>query len=886
MTAIDSLLICVLQVTIVAAFGIGLSLFLRHSLKASSGLSLLTTLLSVILLTVCSVSPWPSWLHRSDAESAVSPVTLGQMDDRLSRSLETMADHDLLQQSVPSRSPATTAEALANVISWVEDISATNVQSAENAASFQWTFGKVTALLLASCFVVGLVRLIGGLVGVHVFVRNSRPLDNQHLREQLDLIRAELGCTQNIELRESTALSLAATVGWRRPVILLSESWRGWTETQARSILAHEVAHIRRGDFLATLFAQIGLVFHFYHPLVHWLANRLRLEQELAADAMAAQIVGGSRVYLNAIGELALRHSSEPVGWPAHSFLPTRRTFLRRIEMLRDLKFLAGERSDALRWIAAIGVLAMTLVAVGLRPPVSGELSNSANAQVPTSLALAATVASPQVEPLSAKYVPEDAQIVTVARGQVIYSTIEKLSLSKLLGAELLRPLAAIKELVQGTWVVVPVQGELAQMAVCGRFANKEARDRALAESTPTAQALQKVTFKNHEYQVTADGRMAIFSPDDLTLIYGNHRVVQKMILTEGKSLSPLTKTENWKKASQSALVGSVSVDFLKESAKQAKLSPEVSALAPLWESATEYTLQIDVGDRLRTQLTTVCKDPASTKKVAETMSSGIKLLTGMLSSKKTSNSGYLRDTELEKLITPQKVEATDNECRVSLEVNVDDFAKIVEEPLMVITYAQDRTAQTNNMKKILLGLQNYVGAYRKFPPAVIVDAASGVKRSWRVEILPYIDGMGELYNQYQKNEPWDSPANKKVLAQMPSVYRHPSQPEDSTSTAVTAAFGEGLLFNRSNKGTTTADVRDGLTNTIAILEAKTDIPWTKPEDIEIDVTKEKMPEFGGFESSGYTTGYADGTVRYFSKEFDLGKFKKLFTIADGEVNP
>jgi Protein of unknown function (DUF1559) len=267
-------------------------------------------------------------------------------------------------------------------------------------------------------------------------------------------------------------------------------------------------------------------------------------------------------------------------------------------------------------------------------------------------------------------------------------------------------------------------------------------------------------------------------------------------------------------------------------------------------------------------------------------MSSGITMLTGMLSSKKTPNSGLEQSvTVLEKLLATQKVQTTESECRVSMEVNVDDLAKIVAEPLTVITYAQDRTAQTNNMKKILLGLQNYVGAYRKFPPAVIVDAASGVKRSWRVEILPYIDAI-ELYNQYQKNEPWDSPANKKVLAQMPSVYRHPSQPEDSTSTAVTAAFGEGLLFNRSNKGTTTADVRDGLTNTIAILEAKTDIPWTKPEDIEIDVTKEKMPEFGGFESSGYTTGYADGTVRYFSKEFDLGKFKKLFTIADGEVNP
>ena len=54
-------------------------------------------------------------------------------------------------------------------------------------------------------------------------------------------------------------------------------------------MLAHELAHICRGDFLTGLAGPVSLTLHFYNPLAHWLAARLRLEQELAADAWGAQ---------------------------------------------------------------------------------------------------------------------------------------------------------------------------------------------------------------------------------------------------------------------------------------------------------------------------------------------------------------------------------------------------------------------------------------------------------------------------------------------------------------------------------------------------------------------------------------------------------------------
>src|SRR5258708_36844007 len=100
-------------------------------------------------------------------------------------------------------------------------------------------------------------------------------------------------------------------------------------------VLAHEIAHIARHDFATLIAAQVAVVLHFYHPLVHWLAARLRLEQELAADAAAARLTGGQRTYLTTLAGMALRQSDCPLAWPARTFLPTPGTFMRGIEIGR-----------------------------------------------------------------------------------------------------------------------------------------------------------------------------------------------------------------------------------------------------------------------------------------------------------------------------------------------------------------------------------------------------------------------------------------------------------------------------------------------------------------------------------------------------------------------
>lgn len=153
--------------------------------------------------------------------------------------------------------------------------------------------------------------------------------------------------------------------------------WREWSADERRAVLAHELAHACRGDYLSSLVAQVSLIIHFYHPLLRWLAQRLRLEQELAADAVGAAVCGGGESYLRVLAQLALRIDDRLPPLPSRSFLPTRGMFLRRVEMLRNVR---SFRQASLTWGGRTAVVATLCLAgigaVGLQAPAPAISAN------------------------------------------------------------------------------------------------------------------------------------------------------------------------------------------------------------------------------------------------------------------------------------------------------------------------------------------------------------------------------------------------------------------------------------------------------------------------------------------------------------------------------
>ena len=91
-------------------------------------------------------------------------------------------------------------------------------------------------------------------------------------------------------------------------------------------------------------------------------------------------------------------------------------------------------------------------------------------------------------------------------------------------------------------------------------------------------------------------------------------------------------------------------------------------------------------------------------------------------------------------------------------------------------------------------------------------------------------------------------------------------------------------MFSGKN-GVNFSQMFDGTSNIIAVVEAKRDIPWTKPEDILFDPAKDP-PKLGGFFKDGFNAGFADGSVRFIDHKIDPKILKLLIMPQDGTATP
>jgi hypothetical protein len=667
------------------------------------------------------------------------------------------------------------------------------------------------------------VRLVLGWEGVRSFRRRSRPVQDPQLLELLDFICAELSFTNPIEVRQSRELVTAATVGWRRPLILLPREWRGWTEQERRAVLAHEIAHIGRNDFLAWICAQVSVVLHFYHPLVHWLAGRLRLEQELAADAAAAAISGGQHRYLQTLAELALRQADRPVAWPAQTFLPTRRTFLRRIEKLRDKKNVTVNRLSRGTRMATIGLLVLAGIAVaGLRAP-NDNLNAQPNESRTAKVALAVKQAPKRT----------DAQR-------------ERVTVHKTTEAQRVQSLNNLKKIGLAFHNYHAVFDHFPPAAVIGSDGKTPYSWRVALLPYLGQPGLYQQYNKNEPWD----------SPN-------NKKVLAKMP-DVFRDLSMNPKSTN---SAYFVLTGDVTVFNDKDgtSMREIKDGTANTIMAVEAKLNIPWTKPVDIP-----------YDADPKKKFPK--------LGGLY---KGGFQVALCDGSV--MFVEEKVFLDERLLRAMITIAGNEKGRTGPSPKVKQASKNTNTLRTksrNHLKFIALAFHNYHNVHNHFPPAAVIGPDGKTPHSWRVALLPYLGEAG-LYQQYNKNEPWDSPNNKKVLAKMPGVFRHPSMGRKSTNSAYFVLTGDATLFN-NKEGTRIGGVTDGTSNTILAVEAKRNIPWTKPVDFPYDADpKQNFPKLGGFDEGGFHVALCSGSAVFVAeKSLDVTVLRALSTIAGNEMVP
>jgi beta-lactamase regulating signal transducer with metallopeptidase domain/membrane-associated protease RseP (regulator of RpoE activity) len=147
-------------------------------------------------------------------------------------------------------------------------------------------------------------RLAGGWILVERIRRTGHPVGRQ-VAEILAGVSRRLGERRAVRALESTLVEVPTAIGWLRPVILLPASaLAGLSAAELEAILAHEIAHVRRRDYLVNLLQTVAETVLFYHPAVWWLSGRIRAEREHCADDLAVAACGDRVLYARALAGL------------------------------------------------------------------------------------------------------------------------------------------------------------------------------------------------------------------------------------------------------------------------------------------------------------------------------------------------------------------------------------------------------------------------------------------------------------------------------------------------------------------------------------------------------------------------------------------------------
>lgn len=207
------------------------------------------------------------------------------------------------------------------------------------------------------------LRVVAGLAWVRRLSRTSETSADGAWQTRVSALAQRCGIRRPVRLLVVPHLSSPLAAGWWRPMVLVPASLlTRMPPDLIEALLAHEVAHIRRFDYLVNLMQRVVEALLFYHPGVWWLSGRIRVERELIADELAASLTSNPRHLALALNQLILLQGTEAI--PAGAALWARGGVLseRVRRLIRPQPLPAGWKSSA--FMATLGGVLVILAAL------------------------------------------------------------------------------------------------------------------------------------------------------------------------------------------------------------------------------------------------------------------------------------------------------------------------------------------------------------------------------------------------------------------------------------------------------------------------------------------------------------------------------------------
>jgi GWxTD domain-containing protein len=243
--------------------------------------------------------------------------------------------------------PSLRSDSTGPVTPWVDQIA----EAFDN--SLPWL---LAAWLAGATILMG--RLNIGLIIAWKMKSVSTELAPVELQAIFNDLSNRIGIVRQAALLNSALVQVPTVIGWLRPAVLIPVGClTGLSPTQIEAIFAHELAHIRRHDYLVSVFQSLVESVLFYHPAVWWVSKRVRQEREDCCDDLAVRISGDSLAYARALSFLEEHRSSHTVvALGANG----------GVLAMRIRRLLGYKDAPAYSWLAAITQLAVVVVAAAL----------------------------------------------------------------------------------------------------------------------------------------------------------------------------------------------------------------------------------------------------------------------------------------------------------------------------------------------------------------------------------------------------------------------------------------------------------------------------------------------------------------------------------------
>ena len=234
------------------------------------------------------------------------------------------------------------------------------------------------APLLAALWLLGVAFFSARLSRSCWWVRNIRLRDNEPLEpawlETLNDLRLRLGVSRPIRLLKSALVEVPTVIGWLRPVILVpAATLSALTPRQLEALLAHELAHVRRHDYLVNAFQCLVETLMFYHPVAWWISRCTREERENCCDDLVIEACGDRLAYARALAAMECLRGE----LPDLAFAASGGSLLNRIRRLLGVSSETGAVSiRQLGGLALLGI-GLLLIVLGVRLALSPTIYQS-----------------------------------------------------------------------------------------------------------------------------------------------------------------------------------------------------------------------------------------------------------------------------------------------------------------------------------------------------------------------------------------------------------------------------------------------------------------------------------------------------------------------------